>query len=171
MCVSIHCLMEFSHFSIFESVYKLAMLLMGEGTSASYRWLACLAISKWFSGEMVGGTYFTSCVSNPCSLTHINLPMSMISLHMNPTTALSMAFIFCTISATPPTSSTHSFFSLWQHDKINMSIRKYSLKFEKKNTQDGIKAEEFNGITLIVDAVCNQQRLEDPSHDLHPLPS
>lgn len=52
-----------------------------------------------------------------------------------------------------------------------MSIRKYSLKLEKKTSQDGIKAEEFNGITLIVDAVCNQQRLKDPSHDLHPLPS
>lgn len=48
-----------------------------------------LASSKWFSGEIFDGTYFTSCASIPWSLRLNNLPMSMISLHINPKWALS----------------------------------------------------------------------------------
>lgn len=82
-----------------------------------------LAISKWFSGEMAAGTYLTNSVTKPRSFIHINLPISIICLHLNPNTALSTAFVFLTISSTPPFTSPPTSFPLHTRKSYNDPIR------------------------------------------------
>lgn len=108
---------------LYSSKKKIIQAQIEEKPYLSQKWLACLAISKWFSGEMLDGTYLTSRVSKPRSLIHINLPMSIICLHINPKAALSIAFIFLTKSSTPIASPLHSPpLSLSQHLEVTKPI-------------------------------------------------
>ena len=131
-----------------------------EKTKTSQNWLVCLAISRWFSGEMLDRTYMINSVSKPHSLTHINLPMSIICFHINPKTALSTAFMFLTMSSTPLASPPHSLFSLSWHEKSNwVHCLKWNTdpNFFPKFLQEKLKNEStlWQFQTNYIDSRCN----------------
>lgn len=75
----------------------------------------------------------TSCASKPRSFIHINLPISIISLHLNPRPALSTGFIFLTMPSTPVCPSQFS--SLSQYSLL---INRQQYQREKVQCHTGI---------------------------------
>ena len=105
-------------------------------------------------------TLINKSVSKPHSLTHINFPISIIYLHINPKTALSSALMFLTMSLTPLAFPTLSWHEKSNWGTIALKVKRGPISFQ--NSYERILRmnshnDSFKLITLTLDAIWHQE--------------